>query len=53
VSDRRCVIEGCRALGEHLDGCNSDRCKGCRPRFVERGFVCNVDGCECEGGWSE
>ena len=36
----RCVISGCRALGEHLGDCNSDRCKGCRPRFVDQGFVC-------------
>lgn len=39
----RCVIVGCRELGEHLDDCTSDRCKGCRPRAVERGFVCNSD----------
>ncbi len=41
VSDRRCVISGCRELGEHLDDCNSERCKGCRPRATERGLVCN------------
>lgn len=41
--DRRCVISGCRELGEHLDDCRSDRCKGCLPRATERGLVCNSD----------
>jgi hypothetical protein len=43
TGDRLCVIQGCHALGEHLDDCRSDRCKGCRPRYVESGFVCNSD----------
>lgn len=43
MSTRCCVIPGCRQLGEHLDDCSSDRCKGCRPRHVERGFVCASD----------
>lgn len=43
MTDRRCVISGCREIGEHLDDCTSDRCKGCRPRAVERGLVCNSD----------
>lgn len=43
MTDRRCVISGCRELGEHVDDCSSDRCKGCRPRATERGLVCNSD----------
>lgn len=43
MSDRRCVIGGCRELGEHLDDCSSDRCKGCRPRAVQKGQVCPSD----------
>lgn len=39
----RCVISGCRELGEHLEDCRSDRCKGCRPRAVDKGFVCPSD----------
>lgn len=41
--NRRCVIGGCRELGEHLQDCTSDRCKGCLPRATERGLVCNSD----------
>lgn len=40
---RACVIPGCRQLGEHLEDCSSDRCKGCRPRYVDEGFVCRSD----------
>jgi hypothetical protein len=43
MSDRCCVIPGCRQLGEHLEDCRSERCKGCRPRYVEKGFVCASD----------
>jgi hypothetical protein len=43
TGDRLCVIQGCHALGEHLEDCGSERCKGCRPRYVEKGFVCNSD----------
>lgn len=43
MTDRRCVISGCRELGEHLEDCRSDRCKGCRPRAVDKGFVCPSD----------
>ncbi len=39
----RCVISGCRELGEHQEGCSSDRCRGCRPRYVKAGFVCPSD----------
>lgn len=43
MTDRRCVISGCRELNEHLDDCSSDRCKGCRPRAVDDGYVCASD----------
>lgn len=43
MSSRLCVIQGCRELGEHLDDCRSERCKGCRPCYVESGFVCRSD----------
>lgn len=44
MSDERlCVIAGCRQFGQHLVDCDTDRCKGCRPRHVESGMVCTCD----------
>lgn len=43
MSDRRCVIVGCRSIGEHQPDCDQKRCRGCLPRLVEHGLVCNSD----------
>lgn len=43
MSDRLCVIAGCRQLGAHRDRCTDDKCRGCRPRLVEWPLVCNAD----------
>lgn len=41
--ERRCVIVGCRAIGEHGPACQGGRCRGCLSRLVEQGLVCNSD----------
>lgn len=43
MTNRLCVIDNCRQPGAHLGDCDSDRCKGCRARFVESGYVCAGD----------
>jgi hypothetical protein len=43
MSSRLCVLPTCLQPGGHFDDCDSDRCRGCRPRYVERGLVCNSD----------
>lgn len=43
MSEKRCVIDGCKAIGEHEPECDQKRCRGCLPRLVEHGFVCNPD----------
>lgn len=42
-TERLCVIGGCRQLRAHAEDCDSERCKGCLPRHVEHGLVCNSD----------
>lgn len=43
MSDRLCIIAGCHQYNAHWDDCLADRCKGCLPRYVEQGLVCNPD----------
>ena len=43
MTDRRCVLVGCRSIGEHGPDCQGGRCRGCLPRLVELGLVCNPD----------
>lgn len=43
MTNRLCVIDNCRQPGAHLGDCDSERCKGCRPRAVESGYVCTGD----------
>lgn len=33
-------ISGCRTRGQHVDGCETDKCRGCQPRPADTGNLC-------------
>jgi hypothetical protein len=43
MTEHLCVIDGCTDMGQHEEGCDSQKCRGCRPRIAERPSVCEPD----------